>query len=195
VASEIGNKKKGFYVDIGAFHPKQFSNTYFFYKKGWRGVVVEPNVTLCRLFERIRPRDICLNIGVGKKESVLDYFMMDSPATNTFNEAEARESVEKAGRKIIGKRPVAILPLSKILYQYVPKNLEIDLMSIDTEGMDFEVLESNDWRLYRPQIIICEDMKFDVKNWKRSKVMVLLDQKGYELLGKTPYSLIFRRRK
>jgi len=28
----------GFYVDVGAHHPKRFSNTYFFYKKGWSGI-------------------------------------------------------------------------------------------------------------------------------------------------------------
>lgn len=193
VATEIGNKKKGFYVDVGAFHPKQFSNTYLFYKRGWEGIVVEPNQDLCRLYEKMRPRDICLNVGVGKREAVADYIMMDNPAANTFSEKEALESVEKAGRKILKRRPVAILPLSKILYKNVPKGTEIDLMSVDTEGMDYEVLESNDWEKYRPKVVISEDMKFDVKNWKKSKVMVLLDEKGYDLLAMTPYSLIFKR--
>ena len=37
-----GKIDKGFYVDVGAHHPKRFSNTYFFYRKGWRGINVEP---------------------------------------------------------------------------------------------------------------------------------------------------------
>jgi FkbM family methyltransferase len=193
-ATEFSKKKKGFYVDIGAFHPKQFSNTYLFYKKGWNGVVVEPNPELIRLHEEVRPRDIHLNVGVGKEESVMNYFMMSDPATNTFIEAEANESVEKAGRKIVAKKPIAVLPLKKILYLNVPKGVEIDLMSIDTEGMDYEVLMSNDWDRYSPKIIICEDMEFDYKDWKKSKVAVYLDKHGYSLLAMTPYSLIFKKR-
>jgi len=34
----LGEKEVGFYIDIGAHHPKRFSNTYLFYKKGWRGI-------------------------------------------------------------------------------------------------------------------------------------------------------------
>lgn len=192
VASEFGKKKNGFYVDIGAFHPKMFSNTYLFYKRGWSGVVVEPNTELLRLHEEIRPRDMHVNLGVGEKESVMEYIMMDQPASNTFVEAEANESVEKAGRKIIDRKPIAVWPLKKIMYQYVPKNIEIDILSVDTEGMDLEVLKSNDWEKYRPKIIICEDMDFDFTNWKKSKIATYLVELGYEILGKTPYSLIFK---
>lgn len=34
-------KNSGFYVDIGAHHPKRFSNTYFFYKKAWCGINID----------------------------------------------------------------------------------------------------------------------------------------------------------
>ena len=45
--------KSGFYVDIGAHHPKRFSNTYFFYKRGWSGITVEPNSDAIKLFKEI----------------------------------------------------------------------------------------------------------------------------------------------
>ena len=35
------NKRDGFYVDVGCFHPKKHSNTYFLYKRGWRGVNID----------------------------------------------------------------------------------------------------------------------------------------------------------
>ena len=193
VWGELGDIKKGFYVDIGAYHPKQFSNSYLFYKKGWKGIVIEPNPELMRLHEAVRPTDVHLNIAIGENESVMDYIMLNDPASNTFVEKEAIESVEKAGRKILGKRPVAVLPLRKVLYQYLPKGKTVDLLSVDTEGMDLQVLQSNDWDKYQPRLIICEDMQFDFKNWKKSKVANFLDSKGYELLAKTPYSLIFRK--
>jgi hypothetical protein len=33
--------KEGFYVDVGAHHPDRFSNTYKFYKQGWRGINID----------------------------------------------------------------------------------------------------------------------------------------------------------
>ncbi|MFA7355121.1 MAG: SAM-dependent methyltransferase, partial [Sulfurimonadaceae bacterium] len=48
----------GFYVDVGAHHPKRFSNTYFFYKKGWRGINIDAMPNSMELFNKIRPRDI-----------------------------------------------------------------------------------------------------------------------------------------
>ena len=35
---KIFNKKKGFYVDVGCYHPLDGSNTYLLYKKGWNGI-------------------------------------------------------------------------------------------------------------------------------------------------------------
>jgi len=52
----------GFYVDVGAHHPKRFSNTYFFYKQGWHGINIDAMPGSMKLFEKIRPRDILLCI-------------------------------------------------------------------------------------------------------------------------------------
>lgn len=63
--------KKGFYVDIGAFHPEEDSVTKIFYDKGWQGINIEPNPRLYRLFEKSRKEDINLNIGISDKEGEL----------------------------------------------------------------------------------------------------------------------------
>ena len=59
----FNNKKKGFYVDIGAYHPKRFSNTYLLNKNNWSGVNIEANPNLIKKFLKDRPNDINLNIG------------------------------------------------------------------------------------------------------------------------------------
>jgi hypothetical protein len=62
----LGFKKEGFYVDIGAFRPKELSVTYYFYRKlGWSGITIEPNPTAKQKFEDQRPRDQFINQGVG----------------------------------------------------------------------------------------------------------------------------------
>jgi hypothetical protein len=60
----LGYKKSGFYINVGANHPYRFSNTYMFYKKGYRGVNIEPNPISFEKF-LIRKGDINLNIGIG----------------------------------------------------------------------------------------------------------------------------------
>jgi len=194
VAWSVLGKRQGFYVDIGAYHPKQFSNTYFFYKKGWRGIVVEPNPDLVRLYKDIRRRDVALGVGVGLSDEVKMYFMFADPAANTFDE-ETAERNKEVGRKLIGKKPVAILKLSKILRDYLPVGQKVDLLSVDTEGMDEEVLASNDWKKYRPRVVICEDLEFDWTRPERSKVAKMMKELDYRLVGMTPYSLIFQDEK
>jgi hypothetical protein len=50
----------GFYVDVGAFHPTKYSNTYYFYQRGWTGINIEPTPGQTDLFRKLRPRDINL---------------------------------------------------------------------------------------------------------------------------------------
>lgn len=65
---EMGKKKKGVYIDVGAFHPKLFSNTYLFYKRGWSGVCIEPRPEAEENFLKVRPRDTFVGVGVGEKK-------------------------------------------------------------------------------------------------------------------------------
>ena len=188
--SELNKIKRGFYVDIGAYHPKQFSNTYFFYERGWRGVVVEPNSEMIRLYGKLRKRDIALGVGVGESSGVADYYLFDHPAVNTFDPETARLN-EEVGRRLIEKRPMAVLTLEKVLQDYLPKGRDIDLLSVDTEGTDEQVLRSNNWKKYRPKIVVCEDLGYVWDKPLRSGVAKLMRNYGYGLLGMTPYSLLF----
>lgn len=57
--------QKPTYIDIGAHAPVYLSNTYLFYRKGSRGVCIEPNPHLYKNIQKNRKHDICLNMGVG----------------------------------------------------------------------------------------------------------------------------------
>ena len=62
---------RGFYIDVGAYHPWQGSNTYKLYLRGWNGITVEPNQDTATLFNRVRPRDTHLAVGVSEQPSRL----------------------------------------------------------------------------------------------------------------------------
>jgi hypothetical protein len=75
-----------FYLDIGAFHPISKSNTYIFYKRGGRGICVEPNPKARALWRQFRPRDIFVSKGATGEESCHLNYVMDpgSGAQNSF---------------------------------------------------------------------------------------------------------------
>lgn len=189
---ELGKKKKGRYIDVGAFHPKVFSNTYLFYKRGWSGVVIEPRPGAREDFAKVRPRDMFVGLGVAEKKDVLEYWEFDEGAANTFSVEQAEKNTKEAGRKLLRKISVAVMPLRDILANCGMERAVIDLMSVDVEGMDEEVLRSNDWEKWRPKLIICEDLDFDFEKTRSSGVVKYLLGLNYALVAKTPYSLIFK---
>ena len=55
------------YIDVGANHPSDISNTYLLYRKIYNGFLIEPNPELCNLLRTFRSKDIVLNLGISKK--------------------------------------------------------------------------------------------------------------------------------
>lgn len=83
-------------------------------------------------------------------------------------------------------------PLKKILDKYLPKKTIIDFFSIDVEGHDLEVLQSNDWMKYRPKIIVVESAKFSMEKPENDPIYMFLKNKKYTLIAKTDCSLLFQ---
>src|SRR3989344_8171155 len=81
----LKGKGSGFYVDVGAYHPINLSNTYKFYKRGWSGINIEPNYTKFRLFEEQRSKDINLNIGIGGASLKAQFFVFDADTLSAFS--------------------------------------------------------------------------------------------------------------
>lgn len=145
---------RGVFVDVGAYHPVKYSNTYFFYKCGWRGINIDPRPGSMQLFEKIRPADINLELGVSDQEAVMTYYDLGEDSTmNTFSlqHLEALGMTKSIQRTV----PVQTFRLSTLLDKHLTGN-SIDLLNIDAEGFDFEILQSNNWEKYRPLVICVE---------------------------------------
>ena len=115
----LNNKSKGFFIDVGAHHPKRFSNTYKFYLKGWRGINIDAMPESMDLFEKFRPADINLEAGVSKVKGELTYYIFNEPALNTFSKEEAIKKDGLRDYKIIKKIKIDTLPLSELLDEHV----------------------------------------------------------------------------
>lgn len=82
---KFADKVKGFYVDIGSFHPFRFSNTWWAYIRGWNGINIEPNMENYELFKIFRPRDINIQCGISDVEGVMKYYQFEESALNSFD--------------------------------------------------------------------------------------------------------------
>lgn len=151
------SRRNGFYVDVGANHPSRLNNTYFFYKRGWTGINIEPDPRNFHKLQRARKRDINLNIGIGKNNGKLTFYAMAPSGLSTFSKDTAA-SYRNMGHKMKRERSIEIMPLSVVLEKHCSRS--IDFLSIDTEGFDKEVLSSNDWTKFRPKFIIIETLKY-----------------------------------
>lgn len=178
-------KGKGFYVDVGAHHPKRFSNTYYFYKKGWNGINIDPLPGTKVLFDRVRPRDINVEMGVSLSPNNITYYMFDDPALNSFSEELSLDRDKNTNYKIINKKIIQTNKLSSILEAHLPKGITIDFISIDAEGFDLEVLKSNDWEKFRSKMILVEILGTDLNSVHKSVIHQFLTSIEYKLLAKT----------
>lgn len=185
--------RDGYYVDVGAHHPKRLSNTFLFYKMGWRGINIDAMPGSMVAFNTYRARDINLEVGVSEKQDTLAYFIFNEPALNTFSREQALTWSKKEPYKIKKEVIVKTLPLRQILETHLPKGQKISFLSIDVEGLDLIVIESNDWEMFRPEIVIVEDHTVvdlvSVSNSEIYKKMINLD---YKLISKCYFSLMFK---
>ena len=143
----FADKKQGFYVDVGAAHPKSGSVTYFFYNKGWNGINIEPIKSLYDKLGHDRPRDINYNIGISEKSGTLDFFLSneDSGLSSFANENNANSY------------KMSVRTLTEILEEN--HVTDIDFLKIDVEGFEQNVLAGTDLTKYRPKVILLEALE------------------------------------
>jgi len=180
------------YVEIGAHHPIRFSNTYFFYKRGWRGLTVEPNPAMERIFRWLRPMDTHVTAAIGLVKETADYFQFSDPAFNTLTRKLADMRVEEGfSIEAIGK--VQVLPLRELLSRHSPG--EISFLSIDVEGYDLQVLQSNDWSSYRPKLVVVENLESKLLEVDDNQIHRYMTEQSYELVSRLFHSAFYLDRK
>src|ERR1700722_1067401 len=67
----------GTYIDVGAGHPIADNVSFWFYERGWHGIVVEPQPELAALYPRLRPRDRVVRGLVGRHGGEIDFHVVE----------------------------------------------------------------------------------------------------------------------
>jgi hypothetical protein len=185
-------KQHGTYVDVGAHHPFRVSNTCLLYKQNWTGINIDPMPGSMLLFNKHRPKDVNLEIGVSVVKQQLTYFIFNEPALNTFSPEKVTEYTQAPQYRVIAEKKIDTWPLAEILDKYLAKDVTIDFLNIDAEGLDMEVLQSNNWDKYRPEYVLVESTPFEVFEANGSELYQFMQQAGYSLFAKTYYTYFFK---
>jgi FkbM family methyltransferase len=190
--SILRNQGKGFYVDVGAYHPRRYSNTQYYYCLGWHGINIEADAHLIQEFVKERPRDVNIHCGVGGKEEVRRLTTYIEPALNTFNlELVSKRKRDGVLHEVVSYQEVPMRTLASILEENLPVGQAIDFMTVDVEGLDLEVLESNNWRRYRPRYVLVECFGVSLSEINDDQTVRFLEANSYQLIAKTLNTCIF----
>lgn len=169
-------KSIGSYVDIGAGTPIWGSNSYYFYKRGWKGVTVDPIEFNILLHKILRKNDFQYKALVSNSSLPITFYELIPWELSTTDYSTAMIRVER-GAQLIRQETLNVITLSEI-YNKVPM-IRPAILSIDVEGAEMDVLLSNEWNKYHPDYICIEELesplyKSDIKNF--------LEEKQYRLI-------------
>lgn len=184
-----------YYLDLGAHHPTHLSNTYYFYRRGAHGVCVEADPTLCAAIAAKRPRDKCLNIGVGAGESTeADFYIMSTRSLNTFSRAEAERYAGYGKQTIDQVVRVPLLDVNEIIARHCER--VPDLVSLDIEGLDLQVVERFDFARYQPAVFCVETLTYteDRTETKVTEIIARMQAAGYLVMADTYINTVFVRK-
>jgi FkbM family methyltransferase len=167
-----------FYVDVGAFNPFLFSNTFRLRHLGWSGINVDAQRKHIEEFNKYCPDNINIHAAVYSESGTEKFLCYNYGTTGRLAKANLSTSQSTLGENVLEVQEVVVETLAHLLGKHAPLDRPFGLLSIDCEGADFEVLKSNDWEKYKPWIVAIEDSSLN-----EGTVDSFLKNYGYELFA------------
>ena len=197
ISNYFKNKSKGFYIDVGCYHPLDGNNTHLLYKKGWNGINLDINLYSIKLFNFLRKNDVNISSGISyKKDRLTMYYRKEINMLNTLDEKIAKIHFRNGYKK----KNIQVNTLNFFISKKFKKLNKIDFINIDVEGYELDTLKSLNFSIYKPQLICIEihnTKKMYNTNYKYlrlNKVYNYLINKNYKVVWKYKYSFIFERK-
>ena len=185
VINYFKNKIKGFYVDVGCYHPIHRNNTYLLHKKDWDGINIDTSQFSIDLFDYMRPNDLNYNCAISNKNEVIKlFYQKELSQLSTTESAQAK----KVFQGNIKEKEIQAFTLDEILNKSKYKNSKIDFLDIDVEGADLKVLEGLSFEKFKPELICVE---IHAKEINKSKIYKFLVDKKYKIIWSGVFSHMF----
>ena len=197
-------KKKGFYIDIGCYHPLKYSQTYKLYKWGWSGINLDISKESIDLFKRFRSKDKNLNIGISTKAGLENfYFNKKISTTNSIIKDFSKDRLNGT------KKFVRKIPTQTISQLFEENNVtEVDFLKIDCEGLDKSIIKTINFEKYKINFLCVEflDPYADFINKKNNDIKSVHElffssemyndlKKNFELLDHDKFAFLLVNKK
>jgi FkbM family methyltransferase len=143
-----------------------------------------------KMFNKHRKKDINIEAVISDTKSEINYYSFKESALNTINTQLGEE--RKQQHKLLKIHKIKSSTLLEILQKYLPENTKIDFLTIDVEGVDFEVLKSNDWGKYQPKYVLIEIRNKNLNDILENPITNFLFDFGYEINAKTVNTVFFK---
>jgi FkbM family methyltransferase len=174
VLAELHLKRGGYFVEFGATNGIDLSNTYLLETQfGWRGIVAEPAQCWQTALARNRACKIdtrCVWRESGATLRFNETNIAELSTIESFSAGDRHAELRKAGHSY----EVRTVSLMDLLREHDALR-QIDYLSVDTEGSEFDILQAFDFEHYDVRIITCEHNYSPL----RDKLHALLTEKGY----------------
>ncbi len=149
----FAGQSTGTYIDVGAGHPVADNVSFWFYERGWQGIVVEPQPELAALYHRLRPRDRVVRGLVGRQNGEIDFHVVD----RLHGLSTTVEHLAQKTRTFGVDYQTVRMPVTTLAKLCETHGLgSIDFLKIDVEGAEGDVLFGGDWKRFRPKVIVAE---------------------------------------
>jgi FkbM family methyltransferase len=149
----FADQPEGTYVDVGGGHPVADNVSFWFYLKGWRGLVVEPQQALAQIYAGVRPRDHTVNCLAGRADGDAEFHVVDK-----LHGLSTMRSEHAAGASQFGATYTTVRkPVRTLAALCAEANLtHIDFLKIDVEGAEADVIAGMDFQGWRPRVVLVE---------------------------------------
>lgn len=169
-------KARGFFVDVGAEHPRLGNDFFALYQRGWRGLNIEPNRAYFTQLVAERPDDQNLHLVLSDHAGQdLVFYVVEDTGLSTLDQAQAQAAAAKGFT--VHERPVRTSTLGDVLGALNPP--PIDVLKVDVEGAEEQVLRGNDWSRFRPALILVEVTYPQMPQRRPTQVRAELEAQGY----------------
>jgi FkbM family methyltransferase len=170
------HRGEGYFVEVGANHPQQGSQTWLLEKAGWRGALVEPQASLFEALCQARPRSKVFRAACSAPEKT-GFAELHVPGDELNGFATLERNVDDAGIRYERTERVGVTTLDALLAQ--AGNPKVDFVSLDTEGTELDVLRGFELRRHRPALLLIEDKLQSLAKHR------FLRAQGYKLVKRT----------
>jgi FkbM family methyltransferase len=167
-------RRDGFFLDIGANDPKDSSQTWLLEQQGWRGLLVEPQATLCERLRRERPRSRVFQAACGAPGHPPQLALH---IAEEHSKSSLIPNAVDVDTRYARTEMVPVLTVDEVLRQ--AGDARPDFVSIDVEGAQLDVLRGFSLEQHPPSLLLVED---HLHNLKVHRYMV---QHGYRLVKRT----------